>query len=100
MVVRVKTSNNRPQERRTDGRLEKKRRATAAGAPCAALPLEVPTKEAHTQADLNAVIKALDLAKTSSVLPAKAVVGSVADLLTTIRVFFLLFRNDPPQAYT
>jgi len=36
--------------------------------------------------DLNAAIKTLDLAKTSSILPAKAIFGSVATLLTTIRV--------------
>lgn len=38
------------------------------------------------EADLNAAIKALDLAKTSSTLPAKAVFGSTTTLLTTIRV--------------
>jgi hypothetical protein len=52
------------------------------------------------EADLNAAIQALDLAKTSSILPAKAVFGSVAVLLTTIRVCFLLFRNDLPQVHT
>ena len=45
------------------------------------------------EADLNAAIKALDLAKTSSILPAKAVFGSVIILLTTIRVRFLFLRN-------
>ena len=38
------------------------------------------------EADLNPAIEALDLAKTSSILPAKAVFGSVTTLLTTIRV--------------
>jgi len=38
------------------------------------------------EADLNTAIKTLDLAKTSSILPAKAVFGSVTTLLTTIRV--------------
>jgi len=38
------------------------------------------------KADLNAAIKALDLAKTSSILPAKAVFNSVTTLLATIRV--------------
>ena len=38
------------------------------------------------EADLNEAIKALDLAKTSGILPAKAVFNSVATLLTTIRV--------------
>jgi len=38
------------------------------------------------EADLNAAIKTLDLAKTSSILPAKAVFNSVTTLLTTIRV--------------
>jgi len=38
------------------------------------------------EADLNAAIKTLDLAKTSSILPAKAIFNSVTTLLTTIRV--------------
>ena len=38
------------------------------------------------EADLNAAIEALDLARASSILPAKAVFGSVTILLTTIRV--------------
>ena len=46
------------------------------------------------EADLNAAIEALDLAKTSSILPAKAVFGTVAILLTTIKVCFMLSRND------
>ena len=52
------------------------------------------------EADLNAAIEALDLAKTSSILPAKAVFGSVTILLTTIRVFFPLFPNDLLQVHT
>jgi hypothetical protein len=42
------------------------------------------------EADLNAAIQALNLAKTSSIPPAKAVFGSVAVLLTTIRVCSIL----------
>jgi len=38
------------------------------------------------EADLNAAIEALDLAKTSSIPPAKAVIESATILLTTIRV--------------
>jgi len=38
------------------------------------------------EADLNAAIETLDLAKTSSILPARAVFGSVITLLTKIRV--------------
>ena len=38
------------------------------------------------EADLNAAIEVLDLAKISSILPAKAVLGSVTILLKTIRV--------------
>ena len=38
------------------------------------------------ETDLNAAIEAMDLAKTSSIPPAKAAFGSVATLLTTIRV--------------
>jgi len=43
-------------------------------------------RPSEREADLNATIKTLDLAKTSSILPAKAVFGSVVTLLTTIRV--------------
>jgi len=52
------------------------------------------------EADLNAAIKALNLAKTSSILPAKAVLGSVAILLITIRVCPLLFRDDLLEVHT
>jgi len=52
------------------------------------------------EADLNAAIEALDLAKASSIPPAKAVFGSIIILLTTIRVCFLLFRNDLLQVHT
>jgi len=52
------------------------------------------------EADLNAAIKALELAKISSILPAKAVLGSVTILLTTIRVCLLFFRNDFLQVHT
>ena len=52
------------------------------------------------EADLNAAIEALDLAKTSNIPPAKAVFGSVAILLTTIRVCSLLFPNDSLQVHT
>jgi len=38
------------------------------------------------EADLNAAIEALDLAKTSSILPAKDAFVSVVTLLTTIKV--------------
>jgi len=38
------------------------------------------------EADLNAAIEATDLARTSTIPPAKAVFGSVTILLTTIRV--------------
>ena len=38
------------------------------------------------EADLNAAIEALDLAKTSTILPAKAAFDSITILLTTIRV--------------
>ena len=52
------------------------------------------------EADLDAAIEAMDLAKTSSIPPAKAVFGSITILLTTIRVCFLLFRNDlPPSSH-
>ena len=49
---------------------------------------------------MNAAIEALDLTKTSNIPPAKAVFVSVAILLTTIRVCFLLFPNDLLQAHT
>jgi len=52
------------------------------------------------QADLDAAIQAMNLAKTSTILPAKAVFGSVTILLTSIRVWFLLFRNDLLQVHT
>ena len=46
------------------------------------------------EADLNAAIQTLDLAKTeSTILPAKAVFGSITILLTIIRVCFLLFAT-------
>ena len=51
-----------------------------------------PSKE--REAVLNATIEAMDLAKASSILPAKAAFSSVTILLTTIRVCFLLSRND------
>jgi hypothetical protein len=59
-----------------------------------------PQRPKEREADLNAAIQALDLAKTSSILPAKAVFASVAVLLTMIRVRVLLFLNGPPQAHT
>jgi hypothetical protein len=46
------------------------------------------------EADLDAAIQALDLAKTSSIPLTKAVFGSVAILLITIRVCLLLFRKN------
>ena len=49
---------------------------------------------------LNAATEALNLAKTSSIPPAKAVFGSVTTLLTTVRVCFLLFRSDLLQVHT
>jgi len=52
------------------------------------------------EADLNAAVEALDLAKTSSIPPAGAAFGSVTNLLTMIRVWFLLFRNDLFQVHT
>ena len=52
------------------------------------------------KADLNVAIKALDLAKTSTILPAKAVLGSVTILLNTIRVFLPLFCDDLLQVHT
>ena len=52
------------------------------------------------EADLDAAIEALDLARTSTILPAKAVFGSVTILLTTIRVRFLFFRDDLFQVHT
>jgi len=57
-------------------------------------------QQKEREADLNAAIEALDFAKTSSIPPAKAVFGSVTILLTTIRVCFLLFRNDLLQVHT
>jgi hypothetical protein len=49
---------------------------------------------------LNAAIESLRLAgNISSITPAKTVFGSVSTLLTTIRVCFLLFRNDLLQVY-
>jgi len=45
------------------------------------------------EADLNAAIQAMSLAKTSTILPAKAVFSSVTALLTSIRVWLLLFRK-------
>ena len=50
-------------------------------------------------ADLNVTIEALDLVKTSSILPVRAVFGSVVVLLTTIRVGFLLLHNDLLQVH-
>ena len=52
------------------------------------------------EADLKAAIQALDLAKTSSILPANAVFSSVTILLTMIRVYLLLFHNDLLQVHT
>ena len=57
-------------------------------------------KPKEREADLNAAIEALDLAKTSSILPAKALFGSVTVLLTTIKVCFLLSRNDLLRVHT
>ena len=51
------------------------------------------------EADLNAAIEALNLVKTSSILPAKAVLGSVTILLITIRVCLLLFHDDFLQVH-
>ena len=45
------------------------------------------------EADLNAAIEAMDLAKTSSITPVKAVFGSVTILLTTIRVCSCSFET-------
>ena len=50
---------------------------------------------------LNVAIEGLNLAKeVSSATPAKAVFGSVAILLTMIRVSFLLFCDETFQVYT
>jgi len=49
---------------------------------------------------LNAAIEALDVAKISSIPPAKALLDSVITLLKLIRVCFLLFSNDPPRVHT
>ena len=50
---------------------------------------------------LNVAIDGLNLAKEiSSITPAKAVFGSVAILLTMIRVSFLLFHDGISQAHT
>ena len=68
------------------------------------LPLSTMKAGSHQpkerEAELDAAISALDLAKTSSIPPAKAVFGSVTILLTTIRVRFLLFRNDSLRVHT
>jgi len=49
---------------------------------------------------LNVAIDGLNLAKEiSSITPAKAVFGSVAIILTMIRVSFLLFYDGIPQAH-
>jgi len=49
---------------------------------------------------LNVAIEAVNLAKeVSSITPAKAVFGSVSVLLAMIRVRFLQFSDDIPQAY-
>jgi len=50
---------------------------------------------------LNVAIDGLNLAKElSSATPAKAVFGSVAILLTMIRVSLLLFCNETSQVHT
>ena len=50
---------------------------------------------------LNMAIDGLNLAKeVSSATPAKAVFGSVAVLLTMVRVRFLLFRDGTLQTHT
>ena len=50
---------------------------------------------------LNMAIDALNLAKEiSSITPAKAVFGSVAILLTMIKVRLLLFYGEMLQAHT
>ena len=59
-----------------------------------------PQRPKEREADLNAAIQALDLAKSPTILPAKAAFDSVAILLTTIRVCFLFFRNDSLRAHT
>jgi hypothetical protein len=67
--------------------------------------LPLPTMKADSQrpkdpeADLDTAIQALDLAKTSSIPPAKVVFGSVVILLTTIRVCLLLSRNGLFQVH-
>jgi len=43
---------------------------------------------------LNAAIEALNLAKISSIPPAKAIFDSTTTLLTLVRVGFPLFSND------
>jgi len=59
-----------------------------------------PQRPQEWEADLNAAVEALDLAKTSTILPAKAAFDSVTILLTTIRVYFILFRNDLIHVHT
>ena len=50
---------------------------------------------------MNVAIDVMNLAKEfSSITPAKPVFGTVAVILTMIKVLFLLFRNDPFHAHT
>jgi hypothetical protein len=59
-----------------------------------------PNGREGTISALNKAIEALNPAKISSFPPAKAVFGSVAVLLTLIRVRFLLYCNDILQIHT
>ena len=50
---------------------------------------------------LNGAVEAMNLAeKTSTITPAKTVLGSVSRLLTLIKVCFLFFCNNLLQIYT
>ena len=60
-----------------------------------------PRERNGVLSSLNMAIEGLNLAKElASATPAKAVFGSVAILLTMIRVSFPLFRDEMFQAHT
>ena len=59
-----------------------------------------PKRREDAISALNEAIEALNPVKISSFPPTKAVIGSVAVLLTLIRVCFLLSCNDPLHVHT
>jgi len=60
-----------------------------------------PKRRDVAVSSLNAAIDTMNILKEAMAMtPIKAAFGSVSVILTMIRVRFLLFCNDPLQAYT